>query len=171
MLLVSELRKPHRTERGAGQYNKRLSMQQNLRKIFIIHHPTPSRPHMTRSNPITEDMLFILGHVLQESQKQFSNKPLSVYISKADFISIALHLGAVAKHERAIYKNLELLEKSRLISYKKDKQKRSLRLSQKGYQAFQRLAQRHEDWHTIRQKIEQAELLKGNRIFQTVLEI
>lgn len=126
---------------------------------------------MTRSNPITEEMLFILGHVLQESQKQFSNQPFSVYISKADFISIAQHVGAVMKQERAVYKNLELLEKSRLISYKKDKQKRSLRLSQKGYRAFQRLAQRHEDWHAIRQKIANTELLKGNRVFQTVLEI
>ena len=126
---------------------------------------------MNKSNPIREEMLFILGHVLQTSQKQFSNKPLSVAISKADFISIAQHVGAVTKQERAMYKNLELLEKERLITYLRNKQKRSLCFSQKGYQAFQRLAQRHEDWHAIRQKIADAELLKGNRVFQTVLEI
>ena len=75
--------------------------------------------------------LYSFGQCHKQLNKRFDNAPLDVAISKSAFIETLLS-GGLKKKERAWYKNLELLEKKKLISYS-DKE---LRFTEKGYKAF-----------------------------------
>lgn len=80
-----------------------------------------------------EEMLFVLARFLQESNKQFEDSPLRISVSKAEFIDGIMKLKAVQKQERAVYKNLENLERKRLIKYTKTKE---LGLTRKGLNQY-----------------------------------
>ncbi len=77
-------------------------------------------------------MLFILGHFITETNKSFTDKPLALSVSKADFIDAVMNLGVVAKKERAIYKNLEQIQKDKYTLYKN----KQLSLTKKGQSAY-----------------------------------
>ncbi|MBI4152988.1 hypothetical protein HY497_00560 [Candidatus Woesearchaeota archaeon] len=77
-------------------------------------------------------MLYTLGQCYQQLNQRFHDAPLEVSISKVGFIEALLLSGLVGKKERAIYKNLEVLEKQKLISY----EDRQLRFTARGYKAF-----------------------------------
>jgi len=77
-------------------------------------------------------MLYSLGRCTKQLNKRFEDAPLEVSISKAGFIDVLMESGLVGKKERALYKNLELLEKKRLLSY----EHRELKFTLKGYKAF-----------------------------------
>ena len=62
-------------------------------------------------------ILFLLGLCHSEYEKKFSGKPFKPFMNKVDFISFSKTAGLVTKGFRALYKNLEMLEKKKLISY------------------------------------------------------
>ena len=82
--------------------------------------------------PKTKEMLFILGQFFKETARKFNSAPLKISIPKAEFIDAVNSLGVVDKKGRAIYRNLESLQKSRFISYK-DK---CLALTRKGHTEY-----------------------------------
>ncbi len=82
-------------------------------------------------------MLYSLGQCYQQLNKRFHDAPLEVSISKVGFIEVLLASGLVGKKERAIYKNLETLEKKKLISY----EEMELRFTGKGYQMFNKVSE------------------------------
>ena len=81
----------------------------------------------------SEQMLFILGEFLRELNKKFSSNILRIQISKAEFIDIIKKISIVNKQPRAIYKNLEELEKAKYLIYSG----RNLKLSRKGIKAYE----------------------------------
>ncbi|HLD33145.1 MAG TPA: hypothetical protein VJB66_00315 [Candidatus Nanoarchaeia archaeon] len=86
-----------------------------------------SRPHKV--------MLYSLGQCYRQLNKRFDNAPLEVSISKVTFIATLLASRLLGKTERAMYKNLEFLERKKLISYNS----KELRFTERGYKQFLRL--------------------------------
>ena len=74
--------------------------------------------------------LYSLGQCYRQLNRRFDNAPLEVAISKVVFIETLLR--AMEKKERALYRNLELLQKKKLISYTN----KELRFTERGYKHF-----------------------------------
>ena len=83
----------------------------------------------------SKEVLFLLGEFFKETDRRFISAPLAVSISKAEFIDAIMKIGVVKKHERALYKNLEELQKYRYIIYPKNK---SLRMSNRGFNLYRK---------------------------------
>ena len=65
--------------------------------------------------PVERFMLYSLGEFCSQADKRVSNKPISLPISKVEFINVVMNANMTSKKERAIYKNLESLELKKLI--------------------------------------------------------
>jgi hypothetical protein len=74
-----------------------------------------------------EFILFLLGRCYEHCSHRIKD-PLEVGMRKCDFIVLAKSADLVKKSERSIYKNLELLQKSKHINY----QHNLLSLTKKG---------------------------------------
>lgn len=95
--------------------------------------------------PKTKEMLFILGQFFRETDRRFSSAPLRIQIPKVEFIEAIRAMGVLDKKDRAVYKNLEALQKARLISYKG----RNLSLTHKGHSRYLRLCREIEHYNDI----------------------
>jgi hypothetical protein len=62
-------------------------------------------------------ILYSLYKYLTAINRRFENEPLAASIMKIDFIKLLLELKIVEKSERALYKNLEILEEQKCIKY------------------------------------------------------
>lgn len=82
-----------------------------------------------------EFILYALGQSYKSFNKLFSNKPLQVTISKPLFIDLMISSKSVNKKERAIYKNLEALEKKKYVKYHGNE----LGFTKKGLTLFKRM--------------------------------
>lgn len=80
-----------------------------------------------------EFTLFLLGMCYRNCSRSVK-APLKLEMRKVDFISLACSAGLVNKSPRAMYRNLELLESARFISYKSKR----LALTKKGRSYFDR---------------------------------
>ena len=80
-------------------------------------------------------ILFSLGQFYQSINQPLTEKPLKLRTSKITFIELLLSSGSVGKQERSFYKNLESLEKSKLITY----EKRMIRLTDKGLKILEKI--------------------------------
>lgn len=78
-------------------------------------------------------ILYLLGLIFHEFERQQGEKPLELALSKSDFIKIARRAELVSKQERAMYKNLETLEQLKYISYDKN----NLYLTKAGKKLFE----------------------------------
>jgi len=87
---------------------------------------------LTRSQQL---VLYSLGLCYQQLNKRFEDKSLEASVSKVAFIDMALSSGLFAKKARALYKNLETLEKKKLIAY----EHKHIHFTQRGYVTFSRL--------------------------------
>ena len=81
-------------------------------------------------------VLYSLGECYRQLNKRFEDAPLEVSVSKGLFIKLLMDAGLVGKKERALYKNLELLEKKKFVSYVN----RQLRFTPRGYKAFSKVS-------------------------------
>ena len=77
-------------------------------------------------------MLFILGEYYKKERNRLGKSFLDIAISKPVFIDLVLSSGLVSKKSRAVYKNLEVLEKKKLIFY----ENRMLKLTEQGFKRF-----------------------------------
>ncbi|MBN1544861.1 hypothetical protein JW898_05370 [Candidatus Woesearchaeota archaeon] len=84
-----------------------------------------------------KEMLFILGQFLKETDRKFSETPLLVSISKAEFIDGIREMQIIKKKERAVYRNLEDLEKEKYVVY----DNKNLSLSRKGFNEYEKIRQ------------------------------
>ena len=73
-------------------------------------------------------ILYALMKYLKKINKKFEDKPLEASVSKIQFIKLLRNLKIVEKSQRGLYKNLETLEKKKLIQY----ENRFLKLTEKG---------------------------------------
>ena len=96
-------------------------------------------------------ILYALGIWYLEANEKLKDKQLEIAISKAVFIDIVKEAGIVEKQSRALYKNLELLEKSKLIKYNN----KNLSLTKKGNKIFSKVREDSQPY------IEVAKILAG----------
>ncbi len=73
-------------------------------------------------------MLYALGKFYSALNQPLVEKPVTLSTSKKVFIKLLLKAGIVSKQERAVYKNMEALEKKKLIAY----ERRMIRFTEKG---------------------------------------
>ena len=66
-------------------------------------------------NKTQQRILYSLGQCYQKLNEPYQGKPLKVRISKIAFIELLKQADFVQKQERALYKNLELLEKKKFL--------------------------------------------------------
>jgi len=79
-----------------------------------------------------QKILFSLGLCYQKLNQPYLDKPIKVFISKIEFIELIKSADFIKKQERALYKNLEILEKKKLIEYPEKK----IKLTNKGQKLF-----------------------------------
>ena len=112
-----------------------------------------------------KEMLFVLGQFFKATSTRFAKTPLQVGISKAEFIDVVRGLGAVAKKERALYRNLEALENDKYVVYD-DKE---LKMSRKGFEEYKRIYDELKQLRTIARSIK-AKKIQFKRKTQTKLK-
>jgi hypothetical protein len=64
-------------------------------------------------------ILYSLGQFYQSINQPLISKPLKLRTSKIAFIELLLESKLISKQKRALYKNIESLEKKKLIDYEK----------------------------------------------------
>jgi DNA-binding PadR family transcriptional regulator len=109
-------------------------------------------------------MLFSLGAWFEEANERIKDKPLKVSISKALFIDLVQNAGIAEKQERALYKNLETLEKKKLVSYKH----RELELTAKGNRLYQEIKKELSPYFNVRKKLTEKSPTSYTKKVQTV---
>jgi|SRR3989338_4211509 len=80
-------------------------------------------------------MLYSLGQFYQALNQPLVEKPVMLSTSKIVFIGLLLKSGLVAKQKRAVYRNLESLEKKKLIKYKR----RMIKFTEKGLKELKKI--------------------------------
>lgn len=80
-------------------------------------------------------MLFTLGSWYSSASKQLEGRPIELAVTKIVFIKALLNAGIAGKTERALYRNLEFLEKKKLVSY----DNKVLRLTYRGRKRFEKI--------------------------------
>lgn len=113
--------------------------------------------------PAHKFILFTLGFWYREANKKLQSKNLYVSISKALFIDIIERAGIVDKQARALYKNLELLEKNKLISY----DNKSLSLTEKGKKEFERIYSDFKPYMVVIKLVSEKDVLTYSKKLQT----
>ncbi len=113
--------------------------------------------------PTHKFILFSLGFWYKEANKKLEYKNLTVSISKALFIDIVKKAGIVEKQPRALYKNLELLEKNKLIKY----ENKSLSLTEKGDKIFNKIYEEHKPYINVIKLVTERDPLAYSKKLQT----
>ena len=81
-------------------------------------------------------ILYSLGKWFEEANKKIKSKNLKVSISKSVFIELILKAGFAKKQKRALYKNLETLEKRKFLTYNN----KELELTKKGEKLYKEIS-------------------------------
>ncbi|MBW2974725.1 hypothetical protein KY366_03310 [Candidatus Woesearchaeota archaeon] len=109
-------------------------------------------------------ILFTLGRWFEEANKKIKDKPLKVSISKTIFIDLVRTAGFAKKQERALYKNLEILEKKRLITY----YNKELELTAKGKKLYDEINKRLDPFFNVFKKLREKDPISYTKKVQTV---
>lgn len=113
--------------------------------------------------PTHKFILFTLGIWYFEANKELKDKQLGVSISKSVFIDIVKKAGVVEKQQRALYKNLEILEKSKLIKY----ENKSLSLTKKGEKIFFKIYSNNKPYLEVIKLLAEKDPLSYSKRIQT----
>ena len=100
--------------------------------------------------------MFVLGKLYEESNRKLKEKILQVSISKSAFIEIVKKGGLTEKGERALYKNLEDLEKLNYINY----ENKILGLNRKGLKEYNKINRELKPYLNIIKIIESENLVR-----------
>lgn len=115
--------------------------------------------------PVERFILYSLGEFCSQANKKIDNKPISLPISKVEFINVIKKTNMTPKKERALYRNLESLEAKKFILY----ENKSLRLTQKGLGVIKRINAELIPYLNITDILKTENLLKYARKTQTTL--
>lgn len=108
-------------------------------------------------------ILFTLGEYYSEANKKLKEKDLLVSISKSVFIDLLMKTKIISKKERALYKDLEDLEATRLISYTN----RVLKLTTKGKKEYNKIRKEIIPYLNLAKILNAAELYRLAKKSQT----
>jgi hypothetical protein len=112
-------------------------------------------------------ILFTLGRLQQELNKRLEEKHLQIFIPKYVFIELVQKAEITEKKSRALYKNLEALERSKYISYKGN----NLALTNKGKKLYVKIYKQHEPYLKLIDILSKADLMNYSRKSQTSLKM
>lgn len=110
-------------------------------------------------------VLYALGQCFRAFSSAFTDKPLTVSMSKALFIEILLASRAVDTKERALYRTLAQLEKKGFIRYGQ-----GLQFSRKGLAAFSKLDAKATMLNRLATSLHAPHMLKLHRKLQARLK-
>jgi|GEM_PF-567246 len=119
---------------------------------------------MVTATSVQKFILFTLGSWYLEANRKLP-EPVAIVISKATFIDLLMKANLAGKQARAIYKNLEDLEKQKYISYAN----RSLALTKKGQKLFARLYKELRPYVNVIHALKQTNPLSYTKKAQTIL--
>ena len=108
-------------------------------------------------------LLYALGRFYDSLNQPLNEKHLSLKTSKIAFIELLLTSGIITKQERALYKNLEILEEGNLIKY----DQRKINLTNKGIKILQKIDKEAQQFIAIREFF--SEPKKPKRRLQTTI--
>ncbi len=109
-------------------------------------------------------ILYSLGQFYDSINQLLVEKPVRVRTSKIAFIELLITSGIVSKQERALYKNLESLEKKRLIGYVR----RMITFTTKGLKEHEKLKREISPYLSLQRRFQESGLPR--RKLQTVME-
>ena len=109
-------------------------------------------------------MLFILGQYYKEINRKYRMPFLKVSVSKVEFIDLVKKSGIVSKQARSIYKNLEYLEKKKLIEY----EHQMLKFTKKGKVEFERINKHIQPYIDTVDKIRKGDIRKSKHMGQMI---
>ncbi len=101
-------------------------------------------------------ILFVLGKLYETANRRLEQKLLQVSISKTAFIEIVKKGGLTEKGGRALYRNLEDLEKLNYTDY----ENKTLRLNKKGLKEYTKINRELKPYLNIIQIIEKEDLVR-----------
>jgi len=108
-------------------------------------------------------ILYSLGKWFEEANKGVG-KPLQVTISKKLFIEVVLKAGLTTKQKRALYRNLETLEKQKLITY----DYHELALTEKGIKLYELIKKDVEPYAYVQSTLENKSPISYSSKVQTI---
>ena len=118
-----------------------------------------------KSTKVQRFILYSLGRWFEEANEGV-NEPLQVSISKVLFIEILLKAGIAKKQERALYRNLEMLEQRKLVAYTN----KELTLTKKGEKLFLSIKNELEPYFSVDRKLKEKSPTSYTRKVQTVFK-
>lgn len=111
-------------------------------------------------------ILFTLGKWFEEANKKIKDNSLKVSISKTTFIELVKSAKFAEKQERALYKNLEILEKKKMISYRN----KELEFTKKGKELYEDINKRIKPFFNVFKKLREENPIKYTKKVQTVFK-
>jgi hypothetical protein len=111
-------------------------------------------------------ILFTLGEYYSYANKKLKKAGLEVVISKKVFIEIVRKANLAEKKERALYRNLQTLEKKKLISY----QHRNLKLTERGEKFYRKLQKEYAPYLNLVRVLDKVNVRKYTKKAQTVFK-
>ena len=101
-------------------------------------------------------VLYALGEMCQRINARVSKNNLEAYVTKAAFIHLVQSIKLFSKKQRALYKNLEVLETKKIINYDEKK----VMLTNTGQRLFTQLTNKLNPYMQMREVITKEDLLK-----------
>ena len=117
-----------------------------------------------KTTSVQNFILFTLGKWVEEANKKIKNKALQVSISKTIFIGLVKTAKFAKKQERALYKNLEILEKKKLVEYKN----KELKLTKKGRELYEDIDKRIKPFFNVIRKLKEKSPISYTKRVQTI---
>lgn len=110
-------------------------------------------------------MLFTLGSWCQQAGKKLQGRPLELAITKSVFISALIKAGIAGKTQRALYQNLEMLERKKFIDY----HNHCLTLTARGKRCFSRICKQVDPFMDVLEILHHTDPLTYSKRLQTRL--
>lgn len=108
-------------------------------------------------------ILYSLGQFYKSLNQPLTEKHLKLRTSKITFIELLLSSKIVSKQERALYKNLEVLEHKRLIEY----DDRKIKLTEKGRKIIEKINKEVQQFVEVKEYFK--DVKKPKRKLQTTI--
>ena len=115
---------------------------------------------------VQQYILFALGKWFEEANERIKFQPLEVSLSKNLFIDVVKRAEFAKKQPRALYKNLEILQKKKLISYKS----KELKLTKKGEKLYQDINIKVMPYVNVFRKLKERDPTSYTKRVQTVFK-
>jgi len=108
-------------------------------------------------------ILYSLGQFYRRLNQPLKEKPVKIRTKKITFIEMLLDSKVIMQQERALYKNIEFLEKKKLINYDAKK----IRFTERGLKILEKIDQEIEQFIEIKKYFKET---KPKGRLQTVIK-